>query len=192
MKKFLLAVAVVAVSSLLLDGCARTSRVAAPELKKEFAKAPEWVLDPSAGGRLSAVGSTKIGKADLSFYKARAMATARDELARILNLKVRNVVKNFTETTEIGNEQTIDMVSEQVSKQVADVTLSGSKLKDIWISPSREIFVLVVLDQAMVADIVKESVETSLRNRTDLWKQFQAKKANEELEAEVEKEFGEF
>ena len=41
-----------------------------------------------------------------------------------------------------------------------------------------------------VAKAVKEQVQTSYKNEQALWQQFQAKKANEELDAEIEKEFG--
>ena len=51
---------------------------------------------------------------------------------------------------------------------------------------------LVVLDPATVAKAVQENVQTSLRNEQALWQQFQAKKAHDELDSEIEKEFGEF
>lgn len=192
MKRTLYAFAVLAISSMIFGGCAPKGKVRAPELVDEFANAPKWVLDPSMEGGLSAVGSAKMGKAEMSFYRTKAMANARDELARIMSVKVKNLVKNFTQTTGIGDDETVDTVSAQVSKQVAKQTLTGSKQKDIWISPSKELFVLVVLDPATVAEAVKESVKTSYKNERALWQQFQAKKAHEELDAEIDKEFGEF
>ncbi len=192
MKKVLYSIVVFAVSSMVLFGCATPREKEANALQGELADAPKWVLDPTMEGGLSAVGSAKIGKAGMQFSKTKAMANGRDELARIMSIKVKNMVKNFTQSTGIGDDETVDTVSSQVSKQVTNQTLTGSRQKDLWISPGQELFVLVVLDPATVAEAVKESVQTSYKNEKALWQQFQAKKAHEELDKEIEKEFGEF
>ncbi len=41
----------------------------------------------------------------------------------------------------------------------------------------------------MVKDFIKTQVETSFKNEQALWQLYQAKKAHEELEGEIEKEF---
>jgi hypothetical protein len=128
----------------------------------------------------------------MQFTRTEALAAARDELARQMTLKVKNMVKNFTQATGIGDDEVVDRVSAQVSKQVSKQTLTGSKQKDLWISPSSELFVLVVLDPASVGEAVKESIKTSYKNERALWQQFQGKKAQEELDAEIEKEFGDY
>ncbi len=74
---------------------------------------------------------------------------------------------------------------------MAKQTLSGSRQKDTWISPNNNYFVLVVLDPAAAGEAVKESMKTSFKNEKALWQQFQAKKAQDELDAEIEKEFAE-
>lgn len=178
---------------LFLGGCESTpDKVKAPEMKNEFADAPKWVLMPEMEGGLSAVGSAKMSKAGIQFTRTSALANARDELARQMNVKVKNLVKNFTQSTGIGDDETVEKVTSTVSKQVANQVLAGSKQKDMWISPSNELFVLVILDPAAAAEAVKQSVETSYKNEKALWQQFQAKKAHEELDSEIEKEFGEF
>ncbi len=156
----------------------------------EFANAPKWVLSPEMEGGLAAVGSAKIGKAGIQFARTEALANARDELARILTVKVKNMVKNFTQQIGVGDEQTVDKVSAQVSKQVTSTVLQGSRQKDMWISPSGELYVLVVLDPASVKEAVKQATLSSFKNERALWQQFQAKKAYEELDKEIEKEFG--
>lgn len=156
----------------------------------EFANAPRWVLSPEMEGGLSAVGSAKIGKAGIQFARTEALANARDELARMLQVKVKNMVKNFTQVIGAGDEQTVDKVSVQVSKQVTSTVLQGSKQKDMWISPSGELYVLVVLDPQSVKQAVKEATLSSFKNERALWQKFQAKKAYEELDKEIDKEFG--
>lgn len=193
MRKFYYLSLVLLTATLLLGGCETTpEKVQAPEMKNEFADAPKWVLMPEMEGGLSAVGSAKMSKAGIQFTRTSALANARDELARQMSVKVKNLVKNFTQSTGIGDDETVEKVTSTVSKQVAKQVLSGSKQKDMWISPSNELFVLVILDPAAAAEAVKQSVETSYKNEKALWQQFQAKKAHDELESEVEKEFGDF
>ncbi len=192
MKRSILFLACLAISSILIVGCKSTPKVESPELAGEYANAPSWVLDPTMEGGLSALGISRVGKAGMQFARTEAIANGRDELARIISVKVKNLIKNFTETTGIGDEETVDKVSSQVSKQVASQTLNGSRSTNMWVSPKNNLHILVVLDPSSVADVVKENVETSYKNERALWQKFQAKKAHEELDKEIEKEFGEF
>ncbi len=161
-------------------------------MQGEFANAPAWVLSPEMEGGLAAAGSAKMSKAGMSFTRTAAMANGRDELARMMNVKVKNMVKNFTQATGIGDDETVERVASNVSKQVTKQVLSGSRMKNSWISPSNEFYVFIVLDPTAAAEAVKQSVQTSYKNEKALWQQFQAKKAQEELDAEIEKEFGDF
>ncbi len=195
MKKASLFVAIFLVGSVFFLGCAAsTPKVESPALQNEFANAPGWVT--SGGGALkdgpSAVGSAKVGPAGMNFARTEAMSNGRSELARQMSLKVKDLVKNFTQTTGVGDAQNVDKVSAQVTKQVASQMLNGSRQKDSWISPSSTLYVLVFIDGTVAKDSVKNAVMSSYKNDNALWQQFQAKKANEELDKEIEKEFGDF
>lgn len=195
MRKEMLILGVLVVCAVLTISCGTTKkeiRIEEPKLAKEFAHAPKWVLDPSVEKGLVAVGSAKIGKAGMQFARTEAMANARDELARMLSVKVKNMVKNFAQVTGIGDDETVDRVSSQVSKQVTSEVLTGSRQKDLWISPNGDVYMLVGIDPTIVKEMVKENVRTSYKNDEALWQLFQAKQSNEELERAVEKEFGQF
>jgi len=157
--------------------------------ENEFKNAPAWVLNPESIGGLAAVGSAKIGKAGIQFARVEALANARDELARQISVKVKNMVKNFTQVTGVGDEESVDKVSVQVSKQITSQALQGSRQKDMWISPSGTLYVLVIVDPESVKELVKQQTLTSFKKDKALWQQFQAKKAYEELEKEIQKEF---
>lgn len=179
--------------SIVLSGCGgkkSVTKIQDKDLANEYANAPQWVLGAAMDQGMAAVGSARKSKAGMSHTKSMALANARDEMARMMNVKVKNMVKNFTETTGIGDDETIDAVSTNVSKQIASQVLSGSRQKDIWISPSGEVYVLITLDSELAAQAVKNSVMTSYKNEKTLWQKFQANKAQEELDAEIEKEFG--
>jgi len=148
---------------------------------------PMWVCMPEVEGAIAAVGSAEKSPAGISFQRQEAMANARDELARELGVQVKNMFKNFTQTTGVGNAQTVDKVAANVSKQVAKQTLNGSKLKNMWTSPNGTLFVMVAIAKNTVKQSVKQSAVSSLKNDKALWQQFQAKKANDELDAAIDK-----
>jgi hypothetical protein len=187
MKRIILTIMLV---SLVAVGCGKKT-VAAPKVSDVcFNGAPAWVFSPELEGGLAAAGSAKVGPAGMQFARTEAMSTGRDELARMVTVKVENMVKNFTQVTGIGDAQTVDKVSAQVSKQVADQTLNGSRQKDIWMSPCSELWVLVVLDPTLLKATSAQAIQSSFKDDNALWQQFQSKKAFEELEKELSKEFG--
>lgn len=185
MKKIILLVAVFA---LMLAGCGKeeTNKQLADPC---FVGAPAWVLNPQVEGALAAVGSAKKSAAGMQFTRDAAMANARSEIAKMIEVKVNTMMKDFTQVTGVGSAETVDKVTSSVSKQVASQSLQGSSQKDIWMSPCGELYVLVVLNPKQVADMTKQSVATSFKNDQALWQQFQAKKAQDELDAAVDKEF---
>jgi len=151
-------------------------------------KAPKWVC---TGGDvknyITAVGSAKPTPLGFSFQRSEAMAIARDEIAKQLQLKVKNMFKNYMATTgaDIGS---VEKVTEYVSKQLTKQTLTGSKQLNIWIAPDKTLFVLVGVP--LNANKVKEVIKSSLKNQEALWQKFQSQKAQKELEKSIEKEFG--
>lgn len=192
MKRLCVLTTVLVFALAFLGGCA-SSPSTEPDAG-EFDDAPSWVLDggSSVEEGTAAVGSAMIGKAGMNFTRTEALSYARDELAKQLGVKVKNMVKNFTQTTGIGDDETVDKVSKQVSTQLTKETISGSRQKDMWISPSKNLYVLVYIDGQVLKDSVKNSVQTSMKNEAALWQQFQAKKAYDDLDKEIEKEFGDY
>ena len=144
-----------------------------------------------SGEEVSAVRSAHIGKGGIQFARTEALSNARSELARQVSVKVRGLVNTFTQQTGIGDDQTMDAFSKQVSKLVTDETLSGSREKDTWISPSEDIYVLAVLETVEVKESVRRQVISGYQQDSAKWQEFKAKNGNEELDAEIEKAFGE-
>jgi len=185
MKKLVLLLAAV---SLLMVGCYGGK----PKTELEdpcFKGAPNWVVNPQVEGAIAANGSAKKSAAGMQFTRDAAMASARSEISRIIEVKVNTMMKDFTQVTGVGDAETVDKVTSSVSKQVSSQVLQGTMQKDAWFSPCGELYVLVVLDPAKVADMTKKQVVTSMKNDAALWQQFQASKAQSELDAAVDKEF---
>lgn len=195
MKKFYLTILG---TTILLTGCAEKGNSAKKEIivssqssyAKCLANAPAWVLNENVeGASLSAVGSAKIGKAGLQFAIEEAEAVARDKLARMIEVKVKNMTKRFVQSVGTGDAETVDRVVTNVSKQVSYATLNGAITVRKWISPCDDIYVLVAVDPDFIKQRVRQVMLSSFKNEQALWQMFQAKKAQEELEREIEKEF---
>jgi len=183
-------IALLLAAMMIAGGCNRNVKKIEDEaLKKELKEAPKWVLSGDEDEPFNAVGAARIGKGGFQFARTEAMAQGRGELARQVAVKVKSLVNSFVQQTGIGDEQTLDSFSKQVSKLVTDETLSGSREKDIWVSPSSEVYVLMVLDQAAVEASLKRQVKAGFRQNSAQWQAFQAQNGNAELDREIEKAF---
>jgi len=154
-----------------------------------FKDAPQWVLTPQVEGALAATGSAKKSKAGMQFTRDAAMANARSEISRMLEVKVKTMMKDFTRVTGVGEDAVVDKVTSSVSKQVSSQVLKGTMQKNAWFSPCSELYMLVVLDTDKVKSLTKKQVLTSMKNEKALKQQFYSVKAHKELDIAIEKEF---
>jgi hypothetical protein len=186
MRKYLVLSFLFAIA-LFTFGCGG-SDVEAPAVSNQCLQgAPDWVLGGAEGG-LTAVGAAQISKAGINFARTAAIANARDEMSRTIEVKVNNMMKDFTQVTGLGDESVVDKVTASVSKQLSSQTLSGTVQKALWQSPCNELYVLIAIDSG-VASAVKNMVTSSYKNEAAMWQQFQAAKAQDELDAAIRAEF---
>jgi ribosomal protein S17E len=150
-------------------------------------KAPKWICSGGdVKGYITAVGSAKPTALGFSFQRSEAMAIARDEIAKQIQLKVNNMFKNYMASTG-ANAESVEKVTEYVSKQLTNQVLSGSKQLNIWIAPDKTMFVLV--GAPLNPEKVKQIIDASIKNQKLLWQKLDAEKAQKELSKESEKEF---
>ena len=160
-----------------------------PIANKTYKDYPDWVLQPDYENGVAAVGQAKIGSAGLAFAKQEALAVARGELARIIEVQVDDMFKSYVNSVGLGGEDGVEKVSTSISKQVASVSLKGSEQKDLWISKDNEIFILVGISYENLKKETLNTVKTTLNNDEALWQEFKAKKAQDELESAVNNKF---
>lgn len=154
----------------------------------EFQGAPSWVMNPMVEGAISDIGSAPKNAAnDFGFQRDEAVANARDNIAKQLQVKVSNLFKSFKSSTGSGKDGTFDKSVESVSKQITSQTLSGSKMIKQWRSRTGTMYVQVVLDSSIVKNQMEKSIKTSFKNDKALYQKFLAAKANKELDKELEK-----
>ncbi len=173
----------------ILVGCSNNEtkeekREITPIKNAEFKNLPDWVLQPSYSKGIAAVGEAKIGEAGLAFAKTEALANARNELARQIQVEVDNMFTSYTNVVGAGDSQSVEKIATDVSKQVASVSLKGSKQLNIWISEKNEVYVLVGVDNS----VLNEQTKAALNSKA-FYQEFNAKNAQEELSQEVDKKF---
>ncbi len=191
MKKILFSSAIIA--TMIFTGCGSSNKSVtpkAPQCQMDGASAPIWVCNGGENmkGGIFAVASAQKSPLGISFQRQEAMAAARDEISRQINIKVKNMFKSYMSSTGTGNAQTAERVATSVSKQLSYQTLRNSKLLNTWISPKGTMFVLVGI-KGSIKNAVKQAAKTTLHNDEALWQEFKAKKAQEQLDSEIDKEF---
>lgn len=151
--------------------------------------APGWICDePVPGLDVQAVGSAPKSAAGAAFMKQQAALQGRAELARQMKVKVSAQVKNYIGTTGIGEGETVDAAAESVARSLTVETLQGSKIYKSMTSPTDgQMYVLMGINQAQAQQAVQAAVNTSMKNDQALWQKFQAKKAFDEMAAEIAK-----
>ncbi len=121
-------------------------------LKAEMAAAPKWaqgdcaVALPKKEG-ICGAGSVS-GMTNVALARSAAEGRARTELARSLQVRVKSMLKDYQASTQGGPEAKTDSEQhiEDVSKQITDVTLSGTRLQDTFVTDTGTYWALVVLD----------------------------------------------
>lgn len=156
----------------------------------EFEGAPKWVMMGGSGSsqEICAVGSVG-GTRNPSLAKNAAVGKGRDELSRMLNVKVQSMLKSYMSTTTGGEEFGTAANDEQhivdVSKQITDQTLSGTEQKDAWISNSGTFWALVCMDVNKFSGAIQNMGQLSENIRKAVVER--AEKAFDELSKEIEK-----
>jgi len=154
--------------------------------KQENVSAPNWTCIPAVEGYYAGVGIAEKSAAGIAHMRKVALMNGRSDLAQQIQTQIKDKMEGFTRATGNGSQETVDMVTTAVTKQVAKVDLQGSKAVDMWSAPSGAVYMLVTVSEASVNNEVKKVIgaPSSFNNDDALWQQFQSKQALESLEKE--------
>lgn len=95
-------------------------------------------------GDMSAIGDAEIVGGDLGFARNEALALARDEIARQVEVKVEGMLTNAKAKakSDLG-DASMQTATQQITKQSVSTILNGTKQTDTWITEdATRIFVL--------------------------------------------------
>jgi hypothetical protein len=151
------------------------------------AEAPKWACVPEVDGYYAGVGIAQNSAAGVAHMRKVALANGRSDLAQQIEIKVKDKIEAFTKATGTKSNETVDLVTTAVTKQLANVNLRGSKAVDYWESPSKTIYMLVTIPQENVNKEVKRTIlsaSSSYNNDDARWQQFQSEQALKKLDEE--------
>ncbi|MEX1057968.1 MAG: LPP20 family lipoprotein [Natronospirillum sp.] len=155
-------------------------------------RAPGWVCDqPVSHLELSAVGSYPQSGAGVDFMRQQAASSARVQLAQAFTVHVQNMVKQYAETTGMGETETVDLVNTSVSRLITDEYLSGSRIFDSRVAPDGALYVLVGMDDRLAQQNTERALRNSMNNDNALWQQFRAEQGFHELDEQLPRRISE-
>lgn len=174
-----------AIITLSFNGCSSKTADEIEMSKNALADLPRWYHTPSIlGDKYAAAGSAKPNTAkDLELQKLEASATARAELARMVEVRIKDMFKRATQELGLGDDQTIDHAVQYATKQITNVILTNTSQKRIFLSKDTDIlYVLYVMDEKSTEQQISNSIKNSMQNEKALWNKFQATQVWNELE----------
>ncbi len=194
MNKIVVTSSLAALMALTFTGCSGDEPkpvekpVAISECTIDKADAPIWACGIVNGydDLYTATGTANMSKAGAGFSRKNAMADGRSNLSHQIEVEVKAKIEQYAGTTGIDASETVDAATTQVSKQVAKVTLNGSKQLAYWQHPeNNDIYVLMGVTQDSVNNAATQTVRSSLGNQNALWQKFQAENALKGLEEDT-------
>lgn len=174
----------------LLTACSSNQ----PEESTSIGKIPSWVLSPEVEDGI-AVSECVLYSGSLSIDKQQAVANARASLAQRIETKVSVMDKSYKDKVTIDSNVQTGSTFSSVSKQISSQTLRGTnpmKVDIININEKDNLCVLVAVGQESTKALFDNLVNASGRKMSPkqkdiLYQEFKAQKAEDQLDAELEK-----
>jgi len=160
--------------------------VAAPMNHSANDKAPDWVFMPKSNKGLASSACVKWS-GSMTVDRAQAIATARADLSQQIQVKASVLDKLYSRKTTSGDSEHVGGTFEQVSQQISNETLSGSKPEQVsfaTIDGKKFLCALVVLENTReVFDTLVDGSNRTLdpMSTEALYEEFKAQKAMDEL-----------
>jgi hypothetical protein len=156
------------------------------QIKDDYAVAsdvPKWAMTPPAG---CGIGIAKH-RGNLGMAQKTAVARGRDALARQLVTKVQGMIKDYQQSGETDAKDFTEELTTQVSRQLVDTTLVGTRTKVAHISKDtpQQYYALVCLEPEAFTDAFDRMNTLSMKHREALKKR--ADMEFKDLDAQLER-----
>ncbi|RYV02385.1 hypothetical protein SOPP22_10045 [Shewanella sp. OPT22] len=176
-------------ATLALAACNSTPTTESEPLHSDDS-VPSWVLQPTMENALAS-SSCVPWSGNLSVDKAQAVSAARADLTQQIKVKAAVLDKLYQRKVQTEQETNVGGTFEQVSKQVAEQNLVGSKPEKVAFAKLNNIKQLCVLvsmpDPKKAFDDLLEKSGKRLdpTSKAALYEEFKTQKAMKELEQEL-------
>jgi len=146
---------------------------------------PEWYLNPPQAED-AIYGTGDAQKQSMALAKDAADARARDGIARAIEVKVSNMLKNFMQESGVGEDAEALEFTSSVSKQVANTVLKGALIVKREMKAEGNMYHSYSLAQYNLNSMIQETMNAA-RNKKALYNEAKANMSFKDLEKEIEK-----
>jgi uncharacterized membrane protein len=144
--------------------------------------APDWFLNPPvADDAIYGVGSAKMASLDRS--RRMAVARAREDIAFQTNASIEAAIIDYAQEAGVDDNNQVVSFVENISRQITDTTLRGSRTDRIEQGPDGMLYALVSYPKNGFIDAAGEAFQ---RNEDAAFAEFKAQQALEFLDSQVE------
>ncbi len=153
--------------------------------KAKMGDIPDWYLTPpkSEDAVYDAGDATKQS---MGLAKESADARARDAIARSLEIKVENMLKNFMQESGVGEEAEALEFTSSVSKQVSNKVLRGCEIVKREMKTEGSMYHAYSLAKYNLNSLVQETMDEARRQKA-LYNEAKANLSFDDLEKEIQK-----
>lgn len=150
---------------------------------------PEFMVNPpKADGKI--FGSGTAEKSSFQLAKEAADTRACREVGRVLDQRVRSVLKDFMSESgaEVESAEVLEFV-ESTSKAVTDVQMAGCTIKEREHKEgdAHTVYSLAEYDLSASKQLVKDMAHKNLATKEALYNRLRADQAFEKLDVELDK-----
>ena len=136
---------------------------------------PDWIMKPTAEGGFAATECVK-DSGNLSLDRQIAVAKARAEIAKQVELRVAAMDKTYTRLAEEANSgmqgeaatasqsKSLSTAFESVSKQIAEQTMAGltpSRVEYVELNDARNLCAMITVDRSQTRQVYEQIVQAS-------------------------------
>lgn len=170
MKKKILIAGITTLALLSFSACSTKEKTYTPnKIEGECTilgeTAPTWVCGGyEETNRYVAVGSAPMSKLGHNFSRNEALLNARTNLANQIELEIKNKAESYMRSTGLKENEMVEKVVTQVSKQTTTMTLKESKQISYWQSQKDKTIYLLI---AMNKNGVTKQIETMTKKAVD-------------------------
>ena len=159
----------------LFAGCATEERVDTKAI-------PDFYLNPPfAEDAIYGVGDAKMSS--LSTSRTMALSRARDDIARQVEVTVKNAITDYAQEAGSGDDKQVIEFAETVSRQLVDTVLRMAKTKEVAVGEDGTVYAMV---EYGTNSLVEAAQETFQRNEAAAFAEFKADQALQKLNFELQ------
>ena len=167
-------IAITAITLLVVLGCASRPGYNTRDI-------PDFYLDPPmAEDAIYGVGDARMSS--LSMSRTTALSRARDDIARQVEVLVKNAITDYAQEAGQGNNRQAIEFTETISRQLVEVTLRGLKTKEVAVGKDGTVYAIVEYPTNSLMEAANQAFE---RNEAAAFAEFKAEKALEKLNYEL-------